>query len=491
MVSNKPNIILIMADDMGAWAMGCSGNTDVHTPNLDRLAAQGLLFENFFCTSPVCSPARASLMTGKMPSQHGVHDWISKGHINIKEVNSDLLEKLKDENSGWQYDWPRGQLMNDSAIQYIKGRLTYTDLLAGHGYTCGLSGKWHLGDAGHAQNGFSWWRTTAMGGENYFYPLMLNQDGYFHMLDGIYITDYITDNAITFLEENASKCQPFYLSVHYTSPHAPWQKNQHPAEYYDLYNDCNFTATPDLPHHPWHYEYSAKQRKENLQGYYSAITAMDHGIGQILEWLEENHMTENTLIVFTADNGMSMGHHGIFGKGNGTFPLNMYDSAVKVPMILSQPGTIQPGVTKGLYSHYDFLPTIAEMFGENLDASYPGHSFLNLLNDGQENPNDTQIVVMDEYGPVRMIRTMEWKYVHRYPYGPNELYHIAKDPDENVNLADKPEYVEKAAELRASLTKWFNNYTETDRDGSTLPVAGGGQIGLVGPQSGGHVMFLR
>jgi choline-sulfatase len=131
--SNKPNVVVIMTDDQGAWALGCAGNEEIRTPHLDRLAERGILFENFFCTSPVCSPARASFLTGRIPSQHGVHDWIRKGNI----------------------DDPEGKYRGaDRPIEYLEGILGYSDVLKQNGYTCGLSGKWHLGAQETPQKGF-------------------------------------------------------------------------------------------------------------------------------------------------------------------------------------------------------------------------------------------------------------------------------------------------------------------------------------------------
>ena len=114
--SLKPNVIVILADDLGCWAMGCAGNAEIRTPNLDRLAAGGMRFESFFCVSPVCSPARASLLTGRIPSQHGVHDWIRAGNCRTEEDKG-------------------GRVM-----EYLRGQAGYTDVLAANGYACGLCG---------------------------------------------------------------------------------------------------------------------------------------------------------------------------------------------------------------------------------------------------------------------------------------------------------------------------------------------------------------
>jgi arylsulfatase A-like enzyme len=131
MTSTHTNILFILSDDQGAWAMGCAGNDEIETPNLDRLAETGMRFENFFCASPVCSPARATLLTGRIPSQHGIHDWLAAG------------------NTTAAYEPER----NGELTEYLVGQPGYTDYLAAAGYDCGISGKWHLGDSHHAQKG--------------------------------------------------------------------------------------------------------------------------------------------------------------------------------------------------------------------------------------------------------------------------------------------------------------------------------------------------
>lgn len=332
----RPNILFILSDDHGHWGMGCAGNSEIRTPNLDKLAARGTRFDSAFCASPVCSPARMSIFTGKIPSQHGVHDWLAKGHLDEAVLSKELRDAFQQPEPSWEYAWPKRQLQGDKAIRFLDGHDTFTRHLADGGYTCGLSGKWHMGDSYTPQAGFTYWKTTAMGGENYYYPVML-EGKEMTLKRGVYITDLITDNALRFLEEQKGAANPFYLSVHYTAPHAPWQREHHPAAFYDLYDGCPFASVPDVPPHPWSDlkdktpEEMAVLRRTYLQGYFAAVTAMDAGIGRILDALEAAGQLSNTLVIFSGDNGMSMGHHGIFGKGNGTFPMNMYDSAVKVP----------------------------------------------------------------------------------------------------------------------------------------------------------------
>ncbi|MGI5963830.1 MAG: sulfatase [Lawsonibacter sp.] len=504
-MSKKRNILFLLADDYGAWAMGCAGNREVQTPNLDRLAQRGVRFENCFCVSPVCSPARASILTGKIPSQHGVHDWLAKGHLDSDtSLSAELAREFDDPNAPWYYAWPKNQLFGDHAIRYLDHHRTFTQVLAEHGYECALSGKWHLGDSSHPQAGYTFWRTTAMGGDNYYYPVVL-EGGEMVLKKGEYITDVITQNALEFLNEREQE-KPFFLSVHYTAPHSPWSEQNHPKEYIDLYRDCPFRSTPNVPPHPWapngkktlaewnrephpgirfsgaHYgpipETWQEHRRESLTGYYAAITAMDTAIGRILKRLEADGLLENTLVIFSGDNGMSMGHHGIWGKGNGTIPVNMYDSAVKVPGIFCLPGVVQQGVvSKEMVSHYDFYQTILEMADIPVMASedMPGISFAPLLTGEKERVRES-VVVFDEYGPCRMIRTRTWKLVLRVPNGPNELYDLERDPGEKINRIGDPACAEVIRTLTAELGDWFQKYVDPAFDGTKEAVCGKGQL---------------
>jgi choline-sulfatase len=471
---DRPNIIFILSDDQGPWAMGCAGNGEIQTPHLDALAASGLRADNFFCSSPVCSPARASLLTGMIPSQHGVHDWLAAGNTT----------------SGHE------PARNGELIEYLKGTPGYTDLLAAAGYECGISGKWHLGDSHHPQKGFGFWKVHAKGGGPYYdAPMVAGSDV---ARQPGYVTDVITDNAIAWLEDTKNSANPFYLSVHYTAPHSPWSRENHPADLYDEYfNHCAFASVPDGLFAPDWVKYKSipvndpKARRENLSGYFAAVTAMDRNIGRLVAWLKTNSLLEETIVIFTSDNGMNMGHHGVYGKGNATFPMNMFEESVKVPFIVSHSGSITPGsLSSRLLSQYDFMPTLleyAEIENPN-DEALPGRSFASVLRNAPTSTSD-QVVVFDEYGPVRMVRTDRWKYVHRYAYGPNELYNIGEDPLETHDLAGSRAWRNVEKQMRERLFEWFRRYVDPRRDGAAEIVTGSGQLGLCGEFSGGTDAF--
>ena len=473
MQTRRPNIVFILSDDQGAWAMRCAGNNELITPNLDRLAAEGIRFDNFFCVSPVCSPARASILTGRIPSVHGIHDWIKKGNIDDPDGNY------------------HGK---DRPIEYLEGIDGYTDFLVQNGYNCGLSGKWHMGDSATPQKGFSYWFTHGFGGGNY-YDYEVCENGQIRNCKQ-YVTYNFTDKALDFIDLQGENTEPFYLSVHYTAPHSPWSADNHPAEILALYDDCPFKSTPDLPVHPNQVVSapvgnSPENRHRHLQGYYAAITAMDSSIGRILDKLDELGLRENTMIIFSGDNGMNMGHHGIWGKGNGTFPMNMFDTSVKVPFIISYPGKIpQNKVNTGLYSHYDFMPTLLDYLeiDNPLADELPGRSFAPVLRGEKDGGND-KVIIFDEYGPVRMIRTREWKYIHRYPYGPHELYNLKTDPGENYNLYGQDKYENISIEMRDQLQCWFAEYVNPELDGARQGVTGAGQIDLADTRNNGRRAF--
>ena len=461
---NRPNILFILSDDQGPWAMNCSGTEELISPNLNRLCETGIRFENFFCASPVCSPARATILTGQMPSQHGVQDFLRSGN------SAELSEE-------------------DKSIQYIKGIPTYIELLKKRGYSTALSGKWHLGDSVTPQAGFDFWDVFATGSGDYYKSPMF-KDGKLYEGDG-YISDVITDNAIKFLDEQFNEKKPFSLNVHYTAPHAPWNRHQHPKDIYDDYfKNCKFESVDWEPTHPNHLSkggssgsigHTKLERRQILSGYFSAITEMDKNIGRLLDWIEEKKLRDNTLIVFTSDNGMNMGHHGIWGKGNGTYPPNMFDTSVKVPTIISMPNHLpQDIVNFDLLSHYDLMPTILEF--SNIEHSenhqMPGESFMKLIQESKK-IDQKPIMVYDEYGQTRMIRNKKHKYIHRYNGLPCEFYDLIADPKETINEINNPNFAKPINNLLTELTEWFDRYTDPKHDGSKQLVKGRGQLDII------------
>ncbi len=463
----RPNIVFILSDDQGAWGMGCAGNREILTPNMDRIAREGLRFDNFFCASPVCSPARASLLTGRMPSRHGILDWLRAGNLDKQRFAAQGLEN------------PHGGYADETEpIAYLDGQPTYVSMLKSIGYTCALSGKWHMGDSVHPQQGFSDWYTIGQGGCWYYHPDIV-ENGNITVRHGEYVTELITRRAVEDIEKLAGRSEPFYLSVHYTAPHSPWGKEHHPKKWIDHYDTCPFESVPDVPDHPDMTTgpvYGTSRRRENLRGYFAAISAMDEGVGEILGALEHAGILDETLVIFAGDNGMCMGHHGIWGKGNGTFPMNMYDPSVKVPFMLRWPRMVkQPGrVVTDLVSACDLYPTLCELTGEKAPDGLPGHSFLNALSGGKTGRG--QVVIYDEYGPVRMIRTEDWKLIRRYPYGPNELYDLQNDPGEENNLFGLKEHEVRVMEMTRELERFFISNSDPALDGVRQGVTGSGQL---------------
>lgn len=455
----RPNVVFVLTDDQGPWALACAGTPEIQTPNLDRLAADGLRAERFFCVSPVCSPARASLLTGEIPSFHGVHDWLDGGHYGTRRID------------------------------FLAGRTLVTDLLADAGYRCGLVGKWHLGAHDVPRSGFVHWFAHRTGGGPYFGAPMFVRDTSGDVtakdVDG-YLTYALTDDALAFIRDEDTRPEPFFLALNYTAPHSPWKDN-HPEELTALYVDCDFPSIPQLPPHPWQPHVDGRpvggehDVRQALIGYFAAVTGVDRGVGAVMDELDRRGLRESTLVIFSSDNGFNCGHHGIWGKGNGTYPQNMYDTSVTVPAIFHHPGRIPGGrVSDALLSGYDLLPTVVAYLGLRYDPCHdvPGRSFAGLLaGDPDWCPAD-RVVVFDEYGPVRMVRTPDWKYVHRAPHGPHELYDLHADPGEEHNLAALPKYATEASRLRQHLTDWFTRYTDPAHDGTKFPVSGNGQVDL-------------
>lgn len=460
-----PNIIYILADDMGLWAAGTYGNPEIKTPNIDKLAEEGLKFNNAFCNTPVCSASRTSYFTGRLPSQNGVHDWIAGGNGCV-----------------------------DEGIFYTQFETAYTDVLAMHNYTCGISGKYHLGDQQTVQHSFKHWFVHQKGGASYINPPMV-KDLQCVNIDG-YVTDIITDDAIQYVQDyvKSENSEPFYLSVHYTAPHSPYvgadgrADSMHPKDIVAMYDNASFISCPQEPRNQYAKHFAGLTdeclgNRECLKGYYAAVTAMDDNIGRIMDTLKSSNLDANTLVVFSSDHGFNAGHHGLWGKGNAAYPLNMFDTSIRIPMIWWQPGVIKPGVEESIVQVVDVAPTLLEYAGNfslPFTNNIAGESFTDLLLDPSKRNSRSNRTIYGEYGQTRYARVdATMKYITRLT-GYVELYDLTSDQNETTNLIDPFSSTAKQYDLQATiygnaLRQWFSFYEDPYASGWTLPVTGKGQ----------------
>lgn len=464
----RPNIVFILSDDQGEWAVNCGKNTEIITPNIDKLAEDGMKFDNFFCSSPVCSPARASIVTGEYPSCHGVQDWLSGGNADY-----DRYSVFKE----------HGIDKHEKGIDFIKGHKTYAEVLSENGYVCAHSGKWHIGASDKVRKGYKYWAALEGGGCSY-YSHFIYENGEFTYSDK-YVTDVITDNALRYIDMFDDN--PFYLSVHYTAPHGPWEPENHPQKYLNMYKDCKFDLVPCEAVNKYQINScnvgdTQERRRQNLSGYYAAITSMDANIGRIIEKLKKSGKLDNTIIIFTSDNGMNMGHHGIWGKGNGTYPQNMYDTSVKVPFIVSGKLLISKNVVNNnLYSQCDIYPTLLDIAGVKFvpKKTQIGKSMLPDIMGSEQSSKSDFIMVCSEYGSVRMIRTEKDKLVICYRDNfTSQYFNLVNDPDEKNNLIDDERFKERIKKLTELLETTFNKLSDQKIDARQYNNTGKGQNDL-------------
>ena len=427
-MTTRPNIVLFLTDDHGAWANACYGNADLHTPTLDALAESGSRFTHAWTPTPVCSPARACLLTGKTASQVGIHDWLEEALPEVAERD-------------WLGETP-----------------TLFQHLSAAGYTTGLSGKWHLGGSQRQPQG-----------ADYYFGLPgwqgVHNQTYTYIRQGEQVelagnkSALITDHALEFLD-SVPNSKPFFLKVGYIATHSPYHQQAHDPQQTARYQDCPFRDIPLYQPHPWVKNEgtdNAPTEQDLLDryiGYYAAVTEIDDNIARIIAALKAKGQWDNTILVYTSDHGCAIGHQGFFGKGNSTRPLNMYDISLQVPLIVSGAG-IKRQVLPQYVDHYDTFHTIAELAGLPLphQESYAGRSYAPLLR-GERIPWDN--TRYGEYGDLRMIRSERWKLVFRYPAGPHELFDLQADPTEGLNYYDaQPEI---AADLKARLDAFYRQH---------------------------------
>jgi arylsulfatase A-like enzyme len=440
--AKRPNVVLIVTDNQAAWTLGCYGNPDIRTRNIDRLAREGTLFERCYSSNAVCSPTRATLLTGLIPSQHGVHNYLSAGHPQLG---------------------PR-------AYCTIAEFRSLPEILADAGYVCGLSGKWHLGDSLHPQEGFSYWVTMPHGHTTTFYNADVIEDGKQHQ-EPEYLTDFWTDHGIRFIEQN--KDRPFFLLLTYNGPYGLGESMSKPARnrHAAYYADRDLKSFPREKMHPWLH---ANKRNFNnhvaMQRYAAEISGVDDGVGRILDTLTKHKLDNNTLVIFTADQGLAGGHGGFWGMGDHTRPRTARDPMIHTPLIFRHPNHIAAGTRSDiLVSNYDFLPTVLDYLDLKKQTPtnplLPGHSYAAALRDDEgANAMKWNDVVYFEYEDTRAIRTPAWKFIRRHPNGPNELYDLKHDPDERKSLLEQPAHATVQKELSDRLSAFFEKYADPRYD---------------------------
>ena len=428
----RPNVLFILADDLAAWMLGCYGNKEIKTPHIDNLARGGMRFSNHFCCTPICSPSRATLFTGRVPRQHGIHDFLTPNPITTP---------------------PQGQ---QSAPASFAQEIMISDVLAKQGYNCGYVGKWHMGDDLQPKHGFQYTCTIAGGSGPYQNPEM-STNGTLAKEQG-YSSDVMTQRACSFLDRQKAD-KPFFLTIGYQNPHTPY--DGHPQKYYDMYSKSIFDTFG------WeHAAPNALREKEmlkdtvgNIRKCAAATTALDDQIPVLLKKLQELGLRDNTLIIFTGDNGYLLGRHGLWSKGLASDPINMYDEVMRVPMIWNWPGKIPTEyVAPDMVSFYDFMPTICEITGspEPEGRKLCGRSYAPLIR--RERLPKKQPWKQVAYGSFRnteMLRDTRFKLVLRDGgAGPGELFDIKADPREMTNQYTNPQFITVRDRLSKDLAAW-------------------------------------
>ncbi|MBI3682185.1 MAG: sulfatase-like hydrolase/transferase, partial [Acidobacteria bacterium] len=434
----RTNVVLILTDNHGAWTLGCYGNPDVRTPNIDRLAKEGVLFTRAFSNNAVCSPTRASLLTGLMPSQHGVHRYLAAG----------------------------GAQIGPRAYNTISEFRTLPKILTDAGYAAGLCGKWHLGANPEPQEGFRYWVTMPHGASPGFYDQEILENGRVRR-ESQYLTDFWTDHGSRFIEQN--RAWPFFLMLSYNGPYGLGGaakepvRNRH-AAYYAQHELPSFPR--DAPH-PWLFNNRDFMRDPAVRRKYAAeISGIDDGVGRILETLDRLSLRNDTLVLFMADQGLACGQSGFWGMGDHTRPLTAFDWTMSIPMIFSHPGKIPAGRRLGhMTSTYDVLPALLDYLGladrQPRTLEPPGRSFAPLLG-GETLAWDNTVYF--EFENVRAIRTGQWKCIERIHEGPNELYDLRQDPGERLNLFGQPAVEKVNADLRQRLHAFFARHADPKWD---------------------------
>lgn len=404
--TKKPNILLILTDDQGYHDVSYYGTSDLRTPNIDMLCKAGMRFDNFYANSSVCSPTRAALLSGRYQDYVGV-----PGVIRTHPQNS------------WGYLNPKAILL--------------PTMLKKAGYQTALIGKWHLGLESpntpneHGFDLFHGWLGDMM---DDYYTHRRHEINYMRLNDKVidpkgHATDLFTQWSVEYIKKQAQNQQPFFLYLAYNAPHFPVQP-------------------------PQEWVQKVKQRQPHLTDKRAALVAfiehMDNGIGQVIKALKESGEYENTLIVFSSDNGGNLpdlANNGPVRDGK----QSMYEGGLRVPTSITWPGKIKAGTVSGQVNlSMDIYPTLLAAAGQAFNHTIEGRSFLPTLL-GQQPPAENRPLYFSRreggtaYGGqcIYALRLGDWKLLQNSPYEPMELYNLEEDPKEQNNLMAKQPAVYK------------------------------------------------
>lgn len=396
--ADQPNIVFVFADQMRASALGCMGNAEVITPNLDKLAREGMLTTNAISCSPVCTPYRAQLMTGRYPHSTGV-------------VHNDI--RLPD---------------RATAI---------SEVMKEQGYATGYIGKWHL--AGYRQNpvdsknrrGWDFWAVRNCS-HRHFHPTYWLNDAEEPVEVSGWEPEVQTDLAVEFIEKN--KQNPFCLFLSFGPPHNPYKA---PRKYVDMYKDKNIRKRPNVP----------EEKDPPLRQYYAMVTSLDECVGRIDAALNRAHISKNTIFIFTSDHGDMLGSQGHRLKQR------PWEESINIPFIIRYPKKIDAGQRRDwIVSSVDVMPTILGLCGAPVPSQTEGMD-LSLLFTGKSTAERDAAFLFNVHsgaGPGcdwRGIRTKKWIYAYHFA-GDWVMYDLKDDPYQLDNLIDKPEFAAKKNELR-------------------------------------------
>ena len=416
----NPNFVFILVDDLGWADVGCYGNKFNETPNIDRLAREGMRFTDAYAACPVCSPTRASIVAGQYPARVGILDFIS-GHWRP-------FEKLT---------------VPINRTQYLPTEtVTFAEVLKEAGYICGAFGKWHLGGRGYMPVDHGFDQMAVYSGGGHFGNRFTDGKGWQKLPKDKYLASALTDRSLKFLEDHRAK--PFCLYLMHYAVHIPLQATRQLVEKY--------TKKPK------------PSAGVNNPTYAAMVEHVDRGVGRILKKLDDLKLTDNTVVIFFSDNGGLRQHYRKIGPIVTTnAPLRdekgtLYEGGIREPLIVRWPGAVKTGSTcSAPVTSVDFYPTMLEIAGAKPKAKHvlDGQSIVPLLKQSGTFKRDAiywHYPMYHHSTPAGAIRQGDWKLIEFFEDGRLELYNLADDIGEKSNLAGK--MPDKARALQQKLAAW-------------------------------------